>query len=85
MVSKPLSSLTWGSEHKPMRIASGHSLGRQEWGDPMRVTSGDSRSQEGVIMTSYITWVWEMRCTYMYIHILLDTTRFKAMMAMNLS
>jgi len=29
-------------------------LGSQEWGDPMRVTSGDAGSQEGVIVTFYI-------------------------------
>jgi hypothetical protein len=47
MVSKPLPSLRWGSMHKPMRVASGHSLGRQECGDPMRVDSRDNGSQEG--------------------------------------
>jgi hypothetical protein len=28
---------------------------------------------------------WECECVYMYKHIILDTTRFKAVMAMNLS
>jgi hypothetical protein len=32
------------SMHKPVRDASGHLLGRQEWGDPMRVASGEARS-----------------------------------------
>jgi hypothetical protein len=27
MVSEPLPSLRWGSVHKPIRVASGHSLG----------------------------------------------------------
>jgi len=35
------------------------------------------------IVTSHIAWKW--RCAYMYKHILLDTTRFKVMMATNLS
>jgi len=48
----------WDGEsvHKLMRVASGHSLGRQEWSDPMRVANGDSGSQEGVIVTSHIAW-----------------------------
>jgi len=46
--------------HKPMRVASGHLLGSQEWGDPMRVTSGDAGSQEGVIVTFYIAWEWDV-------------------------
>jgi hypothetical protein len=33
--------------HKPMRVASGHLLGRQEWVDSMRVASEDARSQDG--------------------------------------
>jgi hypothetical protein len=33
--------------HNPMRIASGHSLGRQEWGDPIKVASRDAGSQDG--------------------------------------
>jgi hypothetical protein len=36
-----------GSVHKPMRVAGGHSLGRQEWGDPMRVASEDAGSKGG--------------------------------------
>jgi len=40
--------------HKPMKVANGHLLGCQEWGDPMKVASGDVGSQEGVIVTSYI-------------------------------
>jgi len=59
MISEPLPSLRWGSVHKPMRVTSEHSLGRQEWGDPMRVASGDAGSQEGVIVASHIAWVWE--------------------------
>jgi len=31
------------SVYKPMRVASGHSF-RQEWGDPMKVISGDAGS-----------------------------------------
>jgi hypothetical protein len=57
MVSEPLPNLRWGSVDKPMRVASGYSLGCQEWGDLMRVASGDAGSQEGVILTSQITWV----------------------------
>jgi hypothetical protein len=48
-----------GSVHKPMSVASGHSLGRQELGDTMRVASEDAGSQEGLIVTSHIVWVWE--------------------------
>jgi hypothetical protein len=59
-----------------MRVASGHSLGHQELSDPMRVASG-------VIVTSHIAW--KLRCAYMYKRNLLDTTRFKDMMTMNLS
>jgi hypothetical protein len=66
-----------------MRVASGHSLGRQEWGDPMRVSSGDAESQGGVIVTSHIAWEWG--CAYMYKFIIYNTTHFKAMMVMNLS
>jgi hypothetical protein len=47
-----------------MRIANGHLLGRQEWGDPMRIASGDAGSQEGVIVTSHIAW--ECGCAYTY-------------------
>jgi len=36
-------------------------------------------------VTSHIARVWEWGCTYMYIHTLLDTTCFKALMALNLS
>jgi hypothetical protein len=43
-----------GSVHKPMRVASGHSLGYQEWGDPIRVNNEDAESQEGVIVTFHI-------------------------------
>jgi len=35
-------------------------------------------------MTSHIAWVWEWVCAFMYIHTFLDTTHFKALMAMNL-
>jgi hypothetical protein len=51
--------------------------------DPMRVASGDAGSQEGVIVTSHIAW--ECECAYMYKRTLLDTTYFKAVMAVNLS
>jgi hypothetical protein len=74
-----------GSVYKPIRVISEHLLGRQEWGDPMRVASEDAGSQEEVIVTSHIAWVWEWECAYMYIRIILDTTHFKAVMAMNLS
>jgi len=40
--------------HKLIRVASKHLLGHQEWGDPMRIVSGDAGSQEGVIVMSYI-------------------------------
>jgi hypothetical protein len=66
-----------------MRVASEHLMKRQEWGDPMRVTSGDSGSQEEVIVTSHIAWEWG--CAYMYKHTFLDTICFKAVMAINLS
>jgi hypothetical protein len=33
--------------HKPIRVASGHSLESQEWGDPIRVASEDTESQVG--------------------------------------
>jgi len=36
-------------------------------------------------VTSNIAWVWECECTYVYICAILDTTRFKAAMTMNLS
>jgi hypothetical protein len=72
-----------GSVHKPMRVASGHLLGCQECGDPMRVSSGDAKTQEDVIVTSHIAW--ELGCAYMYKHTFLDTTRFKGVMTMNLS
>jgi len=49
-----------------MRVTSGHSLRRQEWGDPMRVASENVGSEEGVIVTSHIAWEWE--CPYMYKH-----------------
>jgi hypothetical protein len=45
--------------YKPIRVISEHLLGRQEWGDPMRVASEDAGSQEEVIVTSHIAWVWE--------------------------
>jgi hypothetical protein len=85
MVLEPWPSLRWGNVHKPMWVASGHSLGCQQWGDPMRVASGYAGSQKGVIVTSHIIWVWEWVCAYMYIRTLLDMTHFKAVMAMNLS
>jgi hypothetical protein len=66
-----------------MRVASGHLLGRQECGDPMRVTSGDIGSQKGVIVMSHIAWEWG--CTYMYKRTILDTIHFKAVMTMNQS
>jgi hypothetical protein len=68
-----------------MRVASGHSLGCQDWGDPIMVASGDVGSEEGLIVTSHMAWVWEYVCAYMYIHTLLDTMGFKVMVAMNLS
>jgi hypothetical protein len=33
--------------HKPMRVTSGHSLGCQQWGDPIRFATGDAGSKEG--------------------------------------
>jgi hypothetical protein len=44
MVSEPLSSLRWGERAKPKKVANGCSLGRQEWANPIRVTSGDVES-----------------------------------------
>jgi hypothetical protein len=72
-----------GSVHKPKRVAGGHLLGCQEWVDPMRVASKDAGSKGGVIVTSHIAWEWG--CAYMYKCTLYDTTRFKAVMTMNLS
>jgi hypothetical protein len=42
--------------HKPMKVANGHSLRRQELGNLMRVASGDTGSQEGVIVTFHIAY-----------------------------
>jgi len=84
MVLEPLPSLRWG-ECAQAHKASGHSLGRQEWGDPLKVASRDARPLEGRIVTSHIIWVWEWVCTYMYIRSLLYTMRFKVVMAVNLS
>jgi hypothetical protein len=50
-----------------MRVVRGHSLGRQYWGDPMKVASRDAGSQEGVIVTSHITFVYEWVCSYIII------------------
>jgi hypothetical protein len=36
-------------------------------------------------VTLHIAWVREYRCDYMYIRTLFDITRFKIVMAMNLS
>jgi hypothetical protein len=69
--------------HKPMKVACGNLLGCQEWGDPIRVASGNAESQEGVIVTSYIAWKYG--CTYMCKCTILDITHFKAVMTMNLS
>jgi hypothetical protein len=41
-----------GSVHKPIRVADGHLLGCQEWGDPMRVASEDAGSKGG--------WLWRL-------------------------
>jgi hypothetical protein len=57
MVSEPLPSLRWWERAQAQeRVAGGHSLGCQEWGDPMRVASEDAGSQGGVIVTSHIAW-----------------------------
>jgi hypothetical protein len=50
---------------------------------PMRDASGNAGSKEGVIVTSHIAWEWG--CAYMYKCTIYDTTRFKAVMVMNLS
>jgi hypothetical protein len=50
----------------------------------MRVTSEDAGSKEGVIVMSHIAWVLECVCAYMYICTIFNTTRFKALMTMNL-
>jgi hypothetical protein len=47
MVSELLPSVRWGDVHKLLRVASGHLLGCQEWGDPMKVDSWEAGSQEG--------------------------------------
>jgi len=49
----------------------------------MRDASGDAGSKEGVIVTSHIAWEWG--CAYIYKCTIYDTTRFKSVMAMNLS
>jgi hypothetical protein len=72
MVPEPLPSLRSGER-------------AQMEGDFMRVASGDAGSQKGVIVTSYIAWVWEWVCAYIYIRTFLNTMHFKFMMAMNLS
>jgi hypothetical protein len=48
----------------------------------MRVASGEAGSQKEVIVKSHIAW--EYGCAYLYKRTILDTTRFKAVMAMNL-
>jgi len=68
--------------HKPIKVASRHSLGRQELGDPVRVTSMDDRSQNEMIVTSHVAW--EQGCAYMYKRTILFTTRFKVVIIMNL-
>jgi hypothetical protein len=50
---------------------------------PMRDASGDAGSKKGVIVTSHIAWEWG--CAYMYKRTLYDTTRFKAVIIVNLS
>jgi len=72
-----------GEHAQAHEVTSGHTLERQEWSDPMRVANGDAGSQNAV--TSHIAWVWEWRCTCMYIRTILDTMRFKVMIVMNLS
>jgi hypothetical protein len=79
VVSESLPSLRWG-EHTQ---AHGHLLRRQELSDPMRITCRDAGFQDGVIVMSHIAWKWGCICVYK--HTILDTTLFKAVMAMNLS
>jgi hypothetical protein len=50
---------------------------------PMRDAIGDAGFKEGMIVTSHISWEWG--CAYMYKCTIYDTTRFKAVMVMNLS
>jgi hypothetical protein len=69
MVSEPLPNLRWGKVHKPMKVASGGSLGRQEWANPMRVL-------RGVIVAFHIAWVWRWGYAYMYIYTLNDNNAF---------
>jgi hypothetical protein len=52
--------------HKPMRVASGHSLGHQEWADPMRVASRDIKFKEGVIVTFHFAWVCVWSCPVLH-------------------
>jgi hypothetical protein len=55
-------------------------MGRQEWGDPLRVVSENTGFQEGGIVMS------QWGCAYMYIRTLFDTTCFnKVVMTVNLS
>jgi hypothetical protein len=37
MVLEPLSSLRLGSMHKPIKVATGHSLGCQKWANRIRL------------------------------------------------
>jgi hypothetical protein len=39
-----------GTVHKPMRVASGHLFGRQEWGNPMTASAGTQGPKKG--------WLW---------------------------
>jgi hypothetical protein len=84
-VSKSLPSLRW-EECAQARE------GRQRvltWmpriGIPIKVAKRDVGFQERVFVTSHIAWVLEWWCTYMYIRILFNTTRFKTVMVINSS
>jgi hypothetical protein len=76
IMSLGLSRYKWYQSHCP--ACDGGSVHK-----PMRDASGDAGSKEGVIVTSHIACEW--RCAYMYKCTLYDTTRFKAVMVMNLS
>jgi len=68
---RAIAQLEMGSVYKLMRVASRHSFGCQQWGDPIRIVIGDVKlSRGGVIVTFHITWEW--RCAYMNKYTIFD-------------
>jgi hypothetical protein len=67
----PQCSILWAKDDALARA-----MGKAEY-------SGHVRGTSRLSVTSHIAWEW--RCAYMYKCTLYDTTRFKAVMAMNLS